>query len=359
VGHRAVFLDRDGTIIEEMGYATRPEQIRILGGVARALARLTAAGYKLIVVTNQSGIARGLLTEDDLARFHAALDEQLDLLGVRLDAYYACPHHPDPVEAPRADLAVDCDCRKPKPGLLRRAAADLDIDLESSWMVGDTWRDVQAGHAAGVRTIKLPADADHESPRPADVAPPTAAAADLEQAASLILLAGPAASTAELFEESSEAESQAATEETMTISAPAPIEEPKPAPEPVIAEKPKPVPPPMESPSAPKPPAPPPVRPIVAAPPPSPERSPAPSAAPVAGHDDLLREMLTELRRFNRRRQPASLSLLRLMAYLLQAGAIFCGVVLGLVSADRGLYIQIAVLLQLGVVTLLLLERNS
>ena len=183
----AVFLDRDGTLIEEVGYASRPEQIRILGGVARALAQLADAGYKLIVVTNQSGIARGYATEDDLERFHEALDRQLHLLGAAVDAYYACPHLPDPALATRADLAVDCDCRKPKPGLLLRAAEDFRIDLEASWMVGDTWRDVAAGQAAGCRTVKLPADADHDSPRPPGVAPPTAEADDLAAAAHIIL----------------------------------------------------------------------------------------------------------------------------------------------------------------------------
>ncbi|MGB2781300.1 MAG: HAD family hydrolase, partial [Phycisphaerae bacterium] len=177
MGEPAVFLDRDGTLIEEVGYPTRPEQIRILAGVARGLARLADAGFKRIVVTNQSAIARGLITEADLDRFHDALDEQLDLLGAGVDAYYACPHHPDPAGAARKDLALDCACRKPKPGLLLQAAGDMDLDLEASWLVGDTWRDIQAGQAAGVRTIKLPASASHPGapgPRPPEVAPPTA-----------------------------------------------------------------------------------------------------------------------------------------------------------------------------------------
>ena len=144
MANRAVFLDRDGTLIEEVGYATRPEQIRILGGVARALARLAGAGYKLVVVTNQSGIARGLLTEDDLNRFHQALDDHLGLLAARVDVYYTCPHHPDPAEAVRPELAVDCQCRKPRPGLILQAARDLGLDLAESWLVGDTWRDIEA-----------------------------------------------------------------------------------------------------------------------------------------------------------------------------------------------------------------------
>ena len=187
MGQPAVFLDRDGTLIEEIGYPTRPQQIRILGGVARGLARLAEAGCKRIVVTNQSGIARGLMTEDDLDRFHEALDEQLDLLGAAVDAYYACPHHPDRSGSARPDLAIECDCRKPKPGLILQAAGDLDIDLGASWTIGDTWRDVQAGQAAGLRTIKLPAPPGHDAPRPADVPPPTAEAEDFEEAVALIL----------------------------------------------------------------------------------------------------------------------------------------------------------------------------
>ena len=187
MGQPAVFLDRDGTLIEEVGYATRPQQIRILGGVARGLARFAEAGFKRIVVTNQSGIARGLMTEDDLDRFHEALDEQLDLLGAAVDAYYACPHHPDRSEAVRPDLAIECDCRKPKPGLILQAAEDLDIDLGASWIIGDAWRDVQAGQAAGLRTIKLPAAPNYDAPRPADVPPPTAEAEDFEEAVALIL----------------------------------------------------------------------------------------------------------------------------------------------------------------------------
>ncbi|MCX5649738.1 MAG: HAD family hydrolase [Planctomycetota bacterium] len=187
MGQPAVFLDRDGTLIEEIGYPTRPQQIRILGGVARGLARLAEAGFKRIVVTNQSGIARGLMTEDDLDRFHEALDEQLDLLGAAVDAYYVCPHHPDRSEAARPDLAIECDCRKPKPGLILQAAEDLDIDLGASWAIGDTWRDVQAGQAASLKTIKLPAPPGHDAPRPADVPPPTAEAEDFEDAVRIIL----------------------------------------------------------------------------------------------------------------------------------------------------------------------------
>ena len=131
----AVFLDRDGTLIEEVGYASRPEQIRILGGAARALADLADAGYRLIVVTNQSGLARGLMTEEGLERFHEALDAQLDMLGVHLDAYYVCPHHPDLQDSPRPDLVVECQGIVSAAGIRGVAAPALPKKLMAGAMV--------------------------------------------------------------------------------------------------------------------------------------------------------------------------------------------------------------------------------
>jgi D-glycero-D-manno-heptose 1,7-bisphosphate phosphatase len=394
VADPAVFLDRDGTLIEEVGYPTRPEQIRILGGVARALGRLSAAGYKLVVVTNQSAIARGLMSEDDLHRFHQALDEQFDLLGARVDAYYACPHHPDASQAQRPDLAIDCDCRKPKPGLILRAAKDLDIDMARSWLVGDTWRDIAAAQAAGLRTVKLPTGDPRDGPRPDDLAPPTAEAPGLDEAAGIILAApevAPQIATAPVPEApATEPQAAAPVEEPASAPAPAEAEEvhladapvaeplqagPEPAPAPVAKEE------------------------LVIAP----RKIPAPDAVrgpcarcgrdvsesdlvsgaagehdgflfcgeclarqPRGGEEtlpestaDLLRSMLVELRRLSRTRPGSSFTFLRLMAYLVQAGALFCGLVLGLVSDDKATYLQIAILLQLVVVSLFLLERNS
>jgi D-glycero-D-manno-heptose 1,7-bisphosphate phosphatase len=187
----AVFLDRDGTIIEEVGYPSSPDEVRLVPGAAEALARLADAGFALVVVTNQSGIARGLLTEDQLNHLHETLDDRFAARGARIEAFYACPHHPDPLVAKRRDLAVECTCRKPKPGMILQAAEDLDLDLEASWIVGDAWRDIQAGQAAGVRTVKLPAPPTQETPRPPEAAPPTAQAPDMAAAADLILAESP------------------------------------------------------------------------------------------------------------------------------------------------------------------------
>lgn len=150
--NRAVFLDRDGTLIEDVDYLTKPEQIRVLPGVPAALRKLRAAGFLLIVVTNQSAVARGRLTESGLADVHAELDRRLAREGARIDAYYYCPHLPG---APVAEYAVECNCRKPAPGMLQAAAQDYDVDMASSFMVGDTARDVEAGLRAGCRAVLI------------------------------------------------------------------------------------------------------------------------------------------------------------------------------------------------------------
>ncbi len=147
-----VFLDRDHTIIEDPGYLTEPSAVRLLPGVDVALRSLAAAGYKLVVVTNQSAIARGMLTEEGLERVHAEMRDQLSERGVKLDGVYYCPYHP---EATVEGYARESPERKPQPGMLLRAAKELDIDLGRSWMVGDSPRDIEAGQRAGCRTIRI------------------------------------------------------------------------------------------------------------------------------------------------------------------------------------------------------------
>ena len=147
---RALFLDRDGTLVHPRHYPSRPEQLRLYVGMGPALRALQAAGLRLIVITNQAGIARGYLTETDLRRMHEHLTFELAQMRVRVDGIYHCPHHPDGVIA---ELAVRCKCRKPEPGMLLRAAAEHNLDLERSWFVGDILDDVEAGNRAGCRTI--------------------------------------------------------------------------------------------------------------------------------------------------------------------------------------------------------------
>jgi len=147
----AIFLDRDGVIVEDVHYLRNPAQLNILPGAAQALRRLQDHFY-IIVVTNQSAIARGLLTEDDLLEIHLKLVQCLAAEGVVLDALYWCPHLS---EAVVPAYKVDCDCRKPKPGMLLRAKHDWDIDFAGSFIIGDTHRDIEAGHAAGVKAILI------------------------------------------------------------------------------------------------------------------------------------------------------------------------------------------------------------
>jgi D-glycero-D-manno-heptose 1,7-bisphosphate phosphatase len=146
----AIFLDRDGVIIEERGYISKPEQLCLLPGAAEVIALLNRAGWPVVIVTNQSGIARGLLTPSALERIHDRLQHLLGCYGARVDGIYVCPHHP---EAEIDSYRQQCFCRKPQPGLLLQAAEELHIDLSQSWMIGDRVSDLQAGAAAGCRTV--------------------------------------------------------------------------------------------------------------------------------------------------------------------------------------------------------------
>jgi D-glycero-D-manno-heptose 1,7-bisphosphate phosphatase len=146
---RAVFIDRDGTINEEKEYLFRTEDFAFIPGVPQAIRQLNEAGFLVIVVTNQSGVARGYYTEEDVHLLHRHIASQLEQYGARVDGWYFCPHHP----SGRGSYALPCRCRKPMPGMLLQAADRHAIDLESSVMIGDKLIDVEAGTAAGCRTI--------------------------------------------------------------------------------------------------------------------------------------------------------------------------------------------------------------
>jgi len=163
MGQPALFLDRDGTLVEPRHYPSRPEHLRLYPTLGPELRRLQQAGFRLVVVTNQSGVARGYFTADDLDRMHAYLAGELARWGVRLDATYYCPHHPD---GTIAALARPCQCRKPQPGLLLRAAAELDLDLRRSWFVGDILDDVEAGNRAGCPTVLVDLGTEARPDRP-------------------------------------------------------------------------------------------------------------------------------------------------------------------------------------------------
>ena len=146
---RAVFLDRDGTINVEKEYLYRIADFEFLSGAADAVRLLNEAGFLVVVVTNQSGVARGYYTEEDVENLHRHIDRELEKTGARVDAWLYCPHHPDG----RGSYGLPCNCRKPLPGMLKEAAQRYDIDLEASIMIGDKLADVSAGQAAGCRTV--------------------------------------------------------------------------------------------------------------------------------------------------------------------------------------------------------------
>ena len=149
---KAIFLDRDGTINKMVGFVTKPEQFELIEGAAEAIKAINKSGYLAIVVTNQPVIARGDCTFEELQTIHDKMETELGKVGAFVDAIYVCPHHTDKgFEGERPEYKCNCDCRKPKPGLLLQAAKDFNIDLSESYMIGDSHRDVEAGENAGVK----------------------------------------------------------------------------------------------------------------------------------------------------------------------------------------------------------------
>jgi D-glycero-D-manno-heptose 1,7-bisphosphate phosphatase len=149
VKRRAVFMDRDGTISEEIGYVNHPSRYRVFPYSAEAVRLLNEAGWLAILVTNQAGVARGYFTEDVIGAVHNVLSQELEKNGARLDAIYYCAHHPTVGEEP---YRFDCNCRKPKPGLIERAIEEFDIDTAQSWMIGDRYSDIELARNAHLRS---------------------------------------------------------------------------------------------------------------------------------------------------------------------------------------------------------------
>lgn len=171
--NRAVFIDRDGTMAKDAHYCSCPEDLELFPNTSKAIRLLNQNGFKAIVVTNQSGIARGYFTEDTLARIHQKMKDELAKEGAYVDAIGYCPHHPDD----------NCDCRKPKPKLVLQAAREHDIDLESSFVVGDLQMDIDLGKIVGCPTILI----SDQSLIGDEQAKPDATTPDLLEAAQVIL----------------------------------------------------------------------------------------------------------------------------------------------------------------------------
>ena len=172
---KAVFLDRDGTIIKDANYLSDLSQIEILRGVPQALKRLKDAGFLLVVITNQSGVARGSFPESFVNKSNQKMNDMLSQDGPEIDAFYYCPHHPD---YGSEKYKIDCDCRKPKSGMLSQAAKDLNIDLANSFMIGDSPRDTLSGKNVGCFSILLTDSSNKDT---------DAIAVDLPQAVDIIL----------------------------------------------------------------------------------------------------------------------------------------------------------------------------
>ena len=177
--NRAVFLDRDGTIMEDANYVGDVSRVILIPGATHALKRLVDAGYRLLVVTNQSGVGRGYFPREAVEQIHAHLDEQFGNVGVKFDRYYVCPHHPED----------KCDCRKPKPKFLQEAAREFALDLDQCFMVGDRASDIQAGINAGTQTVLVLTGAGRETLAKGEVTP-AHVAADIGAAVEWILSHG-------------------------------------------------------------------------------------------------------------------------------------------------------------------------
>ena len=178
----AVFLDKDGTLVEDVPYNADPQLMKLTQGAIEGLQLLQAAGYKLIVITNQSGVARGYFPESALVGVEKQLRDILITSGVKLNGFYYCPHHPD---GTLSKYSISCNCRKPKPGLILRAAIEQNIDLQKSWFIGDTLNDVEAGCRAECTTILIDKADKPNLPKP-QLQTPHYIVPDLAKAANVI-----------------------------------------------------------------------------------------------------------------------------------------------------------------------------
>lgn len=238
---KAIFLDRDDTLIEDPGYINSPDQVRLLDGVAEALIELKSLGYKLVVVTNQSAVARGIVTEKVLGEIHDRLKQVMAEKNAFLDGIYYCPFHPEGV-VPK--YRKESDWRKPNPGMLLKAASDMNIDLRQSWCIGNSGRDVEAGRRAGCRTILIDKPAHHKGAASALAMAAIAAdhrAVNIKEAVNIIKkhlrsVARPQVQPSPAAEAASVSQAKQEAVETTELEAPAEVPEPLPQPEPKVEE---------------------------------------------------------------------------------------------------------------------------
>jgi len=250
MSNKAIFLDRDDTLIEDPGYINSPEQVKLLDGVPEALIELKALGYKLVVATNQSAVARGIVTEKVLGEIHDRLRHLLAERNAFLDQIYYCPYHPEGV-VPK--YRKESNWRKPNPGMLQQAAQEMDIDLGQSWCIGNSSRDVEAGRRAGSKTILIDKPSHHKvagsALLPIGIAPDHRAV-NIKEAVNIIKKhlrssaaaqtqarpvpagqAEPASQVSQPVREAAEPASQVRTEVSEIAQAQAPVEERPPGPQ--------------------------------------------------------------------------------------------------------------------------------
>jgi D-glycero-D-manno-heptose 1,7-bisphosphate phosphatase len=280
MSNTAVFFDRDGTLIHDPGYLNHPDQVQVVDGAAEALKEFQGLGYKTVVASNQSGVARGIVTVEMLERIHDRLRELLAVKGATLDAIYYCPYHPDGVVP---EYTKESDWQKPKPGMLLAAAQEMDLDLTRSWMIGDSDRDVEAGRSAGCKTILI--NSTHSEPGQRRESTPDFLAVNLREAVNIVKRYHRAVQDKRIIPAPQAGDEQTLAARSAEILSMAPTEE--------IEEK-------------------------------APAAAPVPAPAPTAT-DQILAKILEQLRRMQKKEQVfGEFSLMRLLAGTVQVFVPFC-----------------------------------
>lgn len=317
MSEKAIFLDRDDTLIEDPGYINDPEQVKLLDGVPEALIQLKALGYKLIVVTNQSAVAHGIVTEKVLGEIHERLKQLLTDKNASLDRIYYCPYHPEGV-VPK--YCKESNSRKPSPGMLLKAADEMDIDLGQSWCVGNSSRDIEAGLRAGCKTILIDMPPAHQKQPASSLSlagvNPDYKAVNIKEAVNIVkkYLRSPADQQKQaqpISTSQTEPASQVAEEVSDLAESPERIDVQQPAPEPQEPE--------MQQTEPPK------------QPPKHPKQTPEPQIQPPAEQqipadktEALLSSILGQLKNMQRAEMFGEFSIMRLMAGIVQIIVLFC-----------------------------------
>ncbi|MFC1793063.1 D-glycero-alpha-D-manno-heptose-1,7-bisphosphate 7-phosphatase [Planctomycetota bacterium] len=330
MSEKAIFLDRDDTLIDDPGYINDPDQVKLLDGVSEALIQLKALGYKLIVVTNQSAVAHGIVTEKVLGEIHERLKQLLADKNAFLDRIYYCPYHPEGV-VPK--YSKESNSRKPSPGMLLKAADEMDIDLGQSWCVGNSSRDVEAGLRAGCKTILIDLPPSHQKQSASSMSlagvNPDYKAVNIKEAVNIVKkhLRSSAEKQNEALEISTsqnEPASQDAEQVSEVAESPEQIEVQQIAPEPQEPET-------LQKEPSQQPPEPP-IQTLEPQIPPSAE-----SQIPADKTEELLSGILGQLKSMQRAQMFGEFSIMRLMAGILQIVVLFCLLVTVwfLMSPDR------------------------